>query len=84
MSDTQKRELEEKAAAKGLDALFKARMSGVSSLTRQGARLEVESVIREVCDGILYDERVSQTVRDKRAAGLSASRSAWALLISPQ
>lgn len=58
MSDTQKRELEEKAAAKGLDALFK------------GARLEVESVIREVCDGILYDERVSQTVRDKRAAGL--------------
>lgn len=51
-------------------------------LTRQGARLEVESVIREVCDGILYDERVSQAVRDKRAAGLSALPSLRAALIA--
>ncbi|KAH8920339.1 DnaJ-domain-containing protein [Atractiella rhizophila] len=41
LTEEKKRELEEKAATKGMQALFK------------GAKLEVESVVREVCDRIL-------------------------------
>lgn len=58
MSDEKKKELEEKAAAKGLAALFK------------GAKLEVESVIREVCDRILHEKNVSEKELDNRAAAL--------------
>lgn len=42
LTEERKRELEEKAAQKGMEALFK------------GASLEVESVIRDVCDRVLY------------------------------
>ncbi|CAO1635093.1 unnamed protein product [Parajaminaea phylloscopi] len=44
ITEERKRELEEKAATKGMQALFK------------GASLEVESVIREVCERVLYGD----------------------------
>ncbi|KAK4058150.1 DnaJ-like protein [Microbotryomycetes sp. JL221] len=56
LSEEKKKELEDKAAQMGLHALFK------------GAKLEVESVIREVCDLILSDASVP--VLRKRAIAL--------------
>ncbi|KAK4054749.1 DnaJ-like protein [Microbotryomycetes sp. JL201] len=56
LSEEKKKELEDKAAQMGLHALFK------------GAKLEVESVIREVCDVILSDAPVP--VLRKRAIAL--------------
>lgn len=58
ISEERKRELEEEAARKGLRALFK------------GAKLEVESVIREVCDRILEDPKLSRQQARKRAVAL--------------
>lgn len=58
LSDEKKKELEEKAAAKGMAALFK------------GAKLEVESVIREVCDRILQEKGISEEESDRRAGAL--------------
>lgn len=58
LPEEKRKELEEKAAAKGLAALFK------------GAKLEVESVIREVCDRILHEKGVSESELDNRAAAL--------------
>lgn len=57
LSEEKKKELEDKAAQMGLHALFK------------GAKLEVESVIREVSDRIL-SEPVPLTDLRKRAVAL--------------
>ncbi len=52
------RKLEEQAAEQGLKTIWK------------GAKLEVESVVREVCDKVLYDVSVPQGKRDLRAVAL--------------
>ncbi|CAG8729465.1 531_t:CDS:2 [Cetraspora pellucida] len=54
----EKSKLEEATATKGLTALWK------------GSKLEVESVLREVCDRVLSDPNVSKTILKKRAEGL--------------
>lgn len=61
ISEERKKELEEEAARKGLRALFK------------GAKLEVESVIREVCDRILEDPKITREKSRKRAVALGQS-----------
>ncbi|CDU23055.1 related to DnaJ-like protein [Sporisorium scitamineum] len=53
-----KRELEEQAAEKGMRALFK------------GAKLEVESVIREVSEAVLYDSNIGKETQRLRAQAL--------------
>lgn len=53
-----KRELEERAAEKGMRALFK------------GAKLEVESVIREVSENVLYDAHIGKETQRLRAQAL--------------
>ncbi|SPO25144.1 related to DnaJ-like protein [Ustilago trichophora] len=53
-----KRELEEQAAEKGMRALFK------------GAKLEVESVIREVSEAVLYDTEIGKETQRLRAQAL--------------
>ncbi|SJX66026.1 related to DnaJ-like protein [Sporisorium reilianum f. sp. reilianum] len=53
-----KRELEEQAAEKGMRALFK------------GAKLEVESVIREVSEAVLYDPGIGKETQRLRAQAL--------------
>ncbi|TKY87762.1 hypothetical protein EX895_003343 [Sporisorium graminicola] len=53
-----KRELEEQAAEKGMRALFK------------GAKLEVESVIREVSEAVLYDSSIGKETQRLRAQAL--------------
>lgn len=53
-----KRELEEQAAEKGMRALFK------------GAKLEVESVIREVSEAVLYDTGIGKETQRLRAQAL--------------
>lgn len=58
ITEERKKELEEEAARKGLRALFK------------GAKLEVESVIREVCDKILEEPNLSREKARKRAVAL--------------
>ncbi|KAH9461855.1 hypothetical protein KEM48_009691 [Puccinia striiformis f. sp. tritici PST-130] len=58
LTEERKKELEEQAAKKGLRALF------------MGAKLEVESVIREVCDRLLEEPGVSREVIRKRAVAL--------------
>ncbi len=57
LSDDKKKELEDKAAQMGLHALFK------------GAKLEVESVVREVCDRLLSEKAPVADLR-KRAVAL--------------
>ncbi|SCV68383.1 BQ2448_504 [Microbotryum intermedium] len=58
LSEEKKKELEDKAAQMGLHALFK------------GAKLEVESVIREVCDTVLAEEGVNTAMLRKRAVAM--------------
>jgi hypothetical protein len=58
ITEERKKELEEKAATKGLAALFK------------GAKLEVESIIREVCERILNEKGFSEAQLERRAAAL--------------
>ncbi|THU93533.1 DnaJ-domain-containing protein [Dendrothele bispora CBS 962.96] len=58
LSPEEKKKLEESAAEKGLQALFK------------GAKLEIESVLREVCDRILEDPTVPREKIHLRAVGL--------------
>nr|CAG8601112.1 15467_t:CDS:2 [Entrophospora candida]CAG8606476.1 14190_t:CDS:2 [Entrophospora candida] len=54
----EKNKLEEAAANKGLTALWK------------GSKLEVESVLREVCDRVLSDPAIPKEILVKRAEGL--------------
>ncbi|XP_006457067.1 hypothetical protein AGABI2DRAFT_195948 [Agaricus bisporus var. bisporus H97] len=58
LNDEEKRKLEEQAAEKGLQALFK------------GTKLEVESVLREVCDTILTDPTIPRDKAQLRAVAL--------------
>lgn len=58
LSPEEKKKLEEQAAEKGLQALFK------------GAKLEIESVLRETCDKVLEDPTVSRDKAHLRAVAL--------------
>ncbi|KAF9445203.1 DnaJ-domain-containing protein [Macrolepiota fuliginosa MF-IS2] len=58
LSPEEKRKLEEQAAEKGLQALFK------------GTKLEVESVLREVCDRVLADPTITRDKAQLRAVAL--------------
>ncbi|KAJ1303730.1 hypothetical protein OPQ81_008154 [Rhizoctonia solani] len=58
MSPEQKKKLEEQAAEKGLRALFK------------GAKLEIESVLRETCDRVLSDPNLQSSKLHLRAEAL--------------
>ncbi|KAJ7074539.1 DnaJ-domain-containing protein [Mycena amicta] len=58
LSPEDKRKLEEQAAEKGLQALFK------------GAKLEIESVLRETCDRILEDPTITREKSILRAVAL--------------
>jgi len=58
LSPEEKRKLEEQAAEKGLQALFK------------GAKLEIESVLRETCDTVLEDPSITPAKANLRAIAL--------------
>ncbi|KAF7792272.1 hypothetical protein EIP86_003308 [Pleurotus ostreatoroseus] len=58
LSPEEKKRLEESAAEKGLQALFK------------GTKLEVESVLRETCDRVLEDPSVQRHIAQLRAVAL--------------
>jgi hypothetical protein len=58
LTPEERAKLEEQAANRGLQALWK------------GSKLEVESVLREVCDTILTDTKVSRETLRKRALAL--------------
>ncbi|KAG0215012.1 hypothetical protein BGX31_000945 [Mortierella sp. GBA43] len=58
LDDTAKKALEEAAASKGLRALWK------------GSKLEVEGVLRDVCDKVLAAPDVPKTILLKRASAL--------------
>lgn len=58
LSAEEKKKLEEQAAEKGLQALFK------------GTKLEVESVLRETCDRVLGDSSISRQKAQLRAVAL--------------
>jgi hypothetical protein len=58
VDDQTRARLEEEAARQGLRAMWK------------GSKLEVQSVLRDVCDQVLYDESVSKDVRHRRAVAL--------------
>ncbi|KAH9966296.1 DnaJ-domain-containing protein [Russula compacta] len=58
LSPEEKKRLEEQAAEKGLAALFK------------GAKLEIDSVLRETCDRVLNDPTISSNTAILRAAAL--------------
>ncbi|KAF5313824.1 hypothetical protein D9619_013033 [Psilocybe cf. subviscida] len=66
LSPEEKKRLEEQAAEKGLQALFK------------GTKLEVESVLREVCDRVLGDTAVSRDKAQLRAVALQLLGEAFA------
>ncbi|KAG6889620.1 hypothetical protein C0992_004576 [Termitomyces sp. T32_za158] len=58
LTPEEKRKLEEQAAEKGLQALFK------------GTKLEIESVLRETCDNVLEDSSISRDKAQLRAVAL--------------
>ncbi|OLY82930.1 putative J domain-containing protein [Smittium mucronatum] len=58
LSDEQRAKLEEDAMRKGLEAMWR------------GGKLEIESILREVCDAVLYDSSVTKAVCKKRAVAL--------------
>ncbi|KAI8340829.1 X-domain of DnaJ-containing-domain-containing protein [Chlamydoabsidia padenii] len=58
LTEEQRQKLEEEAAAKGLQAIWR------------GSKLEVESVLRDVCDKVLGDPNASRETRKQRAIGL--------------
>jgi len=72
----EKRKLEEQAAEKGLQALFKASFTLFSPpsvplmQTPQGAKLEIESVLRETCDKVLEDPSITSAKANLRAIAL--------------
>ncbi|KAL1412658.1 DnaJ-like protein [Vanrija albida] len=59
VSPEELRKLEEQATEQGMRVLWK------------GAKLEVESVVRETCDKVLSDPNVSREKRDLRASALN-------------
>ncbi|TFK64456.1 DnaJ-domain-containing protein [Pluteus cervinus] len=66
LSPEERKKLEEQAAEKGLQALFK------------GTKLEVESILREVCDRILEDPTLPQNKAQLRAVALQILGDAYA------
>jgi curved DNA-binding protein CbpA len=66
LSPEEKKRLEEQAAEKGLQALFK------------GAKLEIDSVIRETCDRVLNDPTISRDKAVLRAVALQILGNAFA------
>ncbi|TFK51506.1 DnaJ-domain-containing protein [Heliocybe sulcata] len=58
LSPEERKRLEEQAAEKGLQALFK------------GAKLEIESVLRETCDRVLSDSSIPRSKAELRAVAL--------------
>ncbi|KAG6840943.1 hypothetical protein C0991_003127 [Blastosporella zonata] len=58
LTPEEKKKLEEQAAEKGLQALFK------------GAKLEIESVLRETCDRVLEDPNITRDKAQLRAVAL--------------
>jgi X-domain of DnaJ-containing len=80
LSEEQRKDLEERAAAKGMLALFKvgpfslpdpeADLALRTHANDQGAKLEIESVVREVCDRVLGDPDASKEERRLRAVAL--------------
>lgn len=58
LSPEEKQKLEEQAAEKGIQALFK------------GTKLEIESVLREVCDNVLTDPTITRDKAQLRAVAL--------------
>ncbi|KAJ7641339.1 X-domain of DnaJ-containing-domain-containing protein, partial [Roridomyces roridus] len=66
LSPEDKRKLEEQAAEKGLQALFK------------GAKLEIESVLRETCERVLEDPNVTREKSNLRAVALQILGEAYA------
>lgn len=75
LSPEEKRKLEEQAAEKGLQALFKASHTPfLPSIPLmqipQGAKLEIESVLRETCDKVLEDPSITPPKASLRAVAL--------------
>ncbi|KAI0739604.1 DnaJ-domain-containing protein [Daedaleopsis nitida] len=60
LTPEEKRRLEEQAAEKGLQALFKV----------SGTKLEIESVLRETCDRVLEDPAIPRVKAQLRAVAL--------------
>lgn len=66
LSPEERKRLEESAAEKGLQALFK------------GAKLEIESVLRETCDRVLGNPSLTPKKRHLRAMALQILGDAYA------
>ncbi|KAF9476304.1 DnaJ-domain-containing protein [Pholiota conissans] len=62
LTPEEKKRLEEQAAEKGLQALFKVR--------KAGTKLEVESILRETCERLLSDPTISREKAELRAVAL--------------
>ncbi|KII84729.1 hypothetical protein PLICRDRAFT_146200 [Plicaturopsis crispa FD-325 SS-3] len=65
LSPEEKKRLEESAAEKGLQALFK------------GTKLEIESVLRETCDRVLSDPNIPPAKAELRAVALQVLGEAY-------
>lgn len=72
LSPEEKRRLEEQAAEKGLQALFK------------GTKLEIESVLRETCDRVLTDPNISPAKAQLRAVALQIMGEAYMAVKKPE
>ncbi|KAJ7640177.1 DnaJ-domain-containing protein [Mycena rosella] len=70
LSAEDKKKLEEQAAEKGLQALFK--------VTYRGAKLEIESVLRETCERVLEDPDITREKANLRAVALQMLGEAYA------
>ncbi|KAJ7714096.1 X-domain of DnaJ-containing-domain-containing protein [Mycena metata] len=66
LSPEDKKKLEEQAAEKGLQALFK------------GAKLEIESVLRETCERVLEDPSITREKANLRAVAMQMLGEAYA------
>ncbi|PVU99848.1 hypothetical protein BB559_000362 [Furculomyces boomerangus] len=69
LSNEERAALEEAAAKKGIEAIWK------------GGKLEIESILREVCDKALYDSSVSKDTCKKRAIGLKTMGKVYSAVI---
>ena len=81
LSPEEKKKLEEQAAEKGLQALFKVSLLQpflfylfisylYHILLLQGTKLEIESVLRETCDRVLEDAGITREKAQLRAMAL--------------
>ncbi|PVU94859.1 hypothetical protein BB560_005906, partial [Smittium megazygosporum] len=58
ISDEERAKLQDEAMRKGLDAMWR------------GGKLEIEAILRDVCDKVLYDSSVPKPICKKRAVAL--------------